>query len=114
MASRTFSATDFVIQRSNSRGSTNTCLLTDWFGFLGNGFPFFLCFMLFCLKSFDLVLWVGYVEKYKRDLFVSSSHINQDLSQNPCPEVGRGRTSSKDGSLPTFTTSSTTLYPGLD
>ena len=106
MASRIYSATDFAIQRTNSRGSTNMRLLIDWFGFLGKGFPFF---VWFCLKCFDLVLWVGDVEKHKRHL-----SQNQDLSQNPHEDVMRGRTSTKDGSLPTFTTSSSTLHLGLD
>lgn len=79
-------------------------------GFLARAFH---CFMWFCLKCFDLVRWV-IVEKHKWHLFVCSSHINQDLSQNPQAEVGRGRTSTKDGSLPTFTTSSSTLHLGLD
>ena len=36
--------------------------------------------------------------------------LSKDLSQNPSPDVKRGRCSTVDGSLPTFATSSGLLY----
>lgn len=47
-------------------------LLIDWFGFLGKGFPFF---VWFCLKCFDLVLWVGDVEKTQTTLVPESGFV---------------------------------------